>query len=232
MPRLKKIIPALVSASVLIFALILPYFLFKNYDKRLLGNVYTEKFTDPSSVKIDELDTKSRLEIIFGYSNKSNIVRTDKNEAETPEKTESNINATLNEIKKMQEIGAFPDINIEDKDVTLTYSISQTYTDLLSMGKYVKVNSLAFSCKNGSIQILKDNETNKIYQYEVMTAESLENLNIPNIAKNLSDYLGIQLANLSYPNENPERFTTEDRKIKYDMYLSDNLLSVKISGIS
>lgn len=232
MPKLNKIIPALVSVFVLISALLFPSFLFKIYDNRLLGNVYTEKFKNPSLVKIDKLDTKSRLEIICGYGNQNNIVLTDKNEVENPEKAKSNINTTLNEIQKMQEIGAFPDINLKDKNVALTYSISQTYTDLSSLGKYVKLNSLDFSYNNCTMQILKDNETNQIYQYEIIMDESFENLDIPNLAKSLSDYLGIQLSNLSYKGENPVRFATENRKIRYDISIFDNILSVKLLNIS
>lgn len=232
MPKRNKIIPALVSVFVLISALLFPTVLFKIYDNRLLGIVYTEEFTGPSPVQTDKLDTKSRLEIICGYGNQNNIVLADKNEVENPEKAASNINTTLNEIKKMQEIGAFPNINLKDKDVTLTNSTSQTYTDLSSLGKYVKLNSLAFSFKNGTIQILKDKETNQIYQYEVMMDESLNNLDIPNLAKNLSDYLDIQLANLSYQDEIPVRFATENRKIRYDIYILGNYLSVNLSGIS
>ncbi len=225
-----KINILILSISVLIAALFFPSILFKLYDNKLMGKIYTEKFTEFSPVLSNKLDTKSRIQLICGYGVIDSIVLTDKNEMITSDETE-NLNIIINEILKMQEIGAFPEINITDKNFNITNKISQTYTDLSSSGNLVKLNYITLSCEDGMITILKDKENNKIYQYEIVMNKSFENIDIPNIAKNLSIYLDMELYNLSFEGENPMRFTNEDKKIKYNIFKSNNIFSVSLSQI-
>lgn len=230
MTRKLKIIILILSICVLIAALFFPSILFKLYDNKLMGKIYTEKFTEFSPVQSNKLDTKSRIQLICGYGAIDSIVLTDKNEMITSDETE-NLNIIINEILKMQEIGAFPEINITDKNFIITSKVSQTYTDLSSSGNLVKLNYITLSCEDGTITILKDKENDKIYQYEIVMNKLFENTDIPDIAKNLSTYLDIQLYNLSYEGENPMRFAADNNNIRFNILKSNNIFSVSLSQI-
>lgn len=228
MIRFNKRIFILISIIVLIPVLFFPYMLFKLYDKKLLSNTYTEKIMDIYPIKPNNFNTKNRLGLICRYGSMDNVVFTDKNQGENS-KEEDQLNSTLSEIDKMKQIEAFPNIDLNNKNIKLTYSNIQTYTDLTSSEKHVKLNYNTFSYKDGVIKILKDNETNKIYQYEIINTQPFNMLDISNIVKNLSEYLDISLINLSFKGESPLRFETEDHEVRYQIYKTENSLSVNIS---
>ncbi|WP_313530380.1 hypothetical protein [Anaerotignum sp.] len=228
MTKLYKSIPLLVSIILLISALFFPSFLFKQYDKKLIGKVYTENFTGISSTQTSNLDTQSRLELICRYGEFENVILTNKNE-DKPSMENIDLSITLQEIEKMQSMGAFPDIELNEDNLILTNTTTQTYSDLSTQGKYVKTSYLAISNEDITIYILKDKETNIIYQYEISSSASLGDYSVALLAKNLSDYWGVKLINLSFVGEYPMKFATENHNIRYSIFKNQNQLLVSIN---
>ncbi len=228
MAKGNKIIILLMSGITLACALFIPALFFDLYDSSLLNRVYTEEFSGIPEIPVDMLNTKQRLKMICGYGNDRNIVLADNEKIENLD-LESTIDDAITELTRMQNVGAFPKVDIKKENFALTNSASQVYTDLSLAGGSVKLYSLAFSFDQGMLQILKDEQTNQIYEYEIAFNSLPGDIHVPSLAKGLLDYTGIELANLSYQGDNPMKFATEDRSIRYNIYLSDYYLSVKLA---
>ncbi len=171
MRRIKAIAPFFLAVLLLFFAAFLPILLCRLQDKALLGVAHLEpSSTDEPFQEGQPLSAAEKVLLICDYGRiGSNIVITERQYSKPYPSGESELfpeETVLAELKKMQSLGAFPALPLDD-GMTLYDSTSYTYMDVDHPSRAVNLSDYSFYTEDYSCTISMDADTNQVYQYSI-----------------------------------------------------------------
>lgn len=177
---------------VLIGMIVLPSVLFGINDYSLINRVKIEDFdfSDDEFSEVKSLSTEESLDLICREINDDgNIAVIDNSGAFGDTQKEIIFKSMCDELSHMQEIGAFPKFDISGVSM-LKFTVT-TCIDISNTDNYVKTAYIAAQNSNISFQATMDMNTGYIYYYSVANADNPKELDIVELIKSFSNYLGI-----------------------------------------
>jgi hypothetical protein len=230
MPKLKAVMVLLIFSALLIFSIFMPMLLMKLNDNALLGDVKTESFVGITPASPEQLDIYKRLALICDYKNAESVVVTVTGKEHTlteADKIKYTDLAKL-EISKMKEIGAFPS-KLQSELIELTSLDAITFTDMLSVGAYVQIQMINFTCDQYTLNVFMDKRTNQIYQYEIYFKQPLQGLDSENISSAFAQYLGVKLSPIQNSSSVFTEYQDDSGKIRYRFNISNNEIVILLN---
>lgn len=172
MQRIKTIAPFVLAILLLLLAAFLPVLLCRLQDDSLLGVAHSEPLSTAAPFQEGHsLNAAEKISLICDYGRiGSNIVITERQHSK-PYPTEKNerfpVEAVLAELKRLQALGAFPSLPLDDDELSLYYSASYTYMDVEHPSRVVNVRDYSFYAADYTCNLSVDADTNQIYQYSI-----------------------------------------------------------------
>lgn len=170
MQKLKTIAPFFLAILLLFLAAFLPIFLCRLQDNSMLGVAHLEPL--PTAEPFEEghpLSAAEKISLICDYGRiGSNIVLTKRQNSKSYSSKKNDLipeEKVFAELKKLQSLGAFPDLPLDDEP--MYYSTSYTYMDVDHPSRIVNILDYSFSVEDYHCTLTMDADTNQIYQYNI-----------------------------------------------------------------
>ena len=136
----------------------------------MLGMAHLEPL--PTAEPFEEghpLSAAEKISLICDYGRiGSNIVLTERQNSKSYSSKKNDLipeEKVFTELKKLQSLGAFPDLPLDDEP--MYYSTSYTYMDVGHPSRIVNILDYSFSVEDYHCTLTMDADTNQIYQYNI-----------------------------------------------------------------
>lgn len=174
--------------------LVLPFLLFQIKDYTVMNRTKLEEIASfgDDFLHTEPLGTAESMALLCksGTNDGENTVVIDNIGAYNDEQSERIFYNVCEEIANMQDMGAFPKVDMSFFDMANFYV--STYVDTSDPRRYVKVVNVEGKSSTAMFEATMNLETNQIYYYSLCHPVITENADIDSLLENFLNYLNIE----------------------------------------
>ena len=190
--------PYFLFGLVLLLSILLPPCFSALRDQSLFGRVVTEPLSDLSAEQapVSLIDKLNLIAAYHGNKTESVIMASQKQSPEKSQYSSEPFVFALEQLKKLQDHGAFPPINLEVGYQRVEYRLN-TYMDMARPAVSTQVWELPLYTDSFNAYLWMDAESHQIYQYYLGSGKLVLEYEQEKVIQGLGDYLGLQLEEMT-----------------------------------
>ena len=231
MRRFPAISVVVLLVVILILTILLPPAVSKIKDQMLLGKVKTQQLERRAAADEGSLSAVDKIALICKYGRRSkNIVMVKQDQKMGSAVQDAPPVVALNEVRKLINVGIFPDIELSD-DFKCSYQM-EIYSDVDKPSQNARIWNINFALGKYVIYLMMDADTHLIYEYIVWSNGGyLPLMDSERTSQKYAQYIGVKWDSKSYTQDGTEQYSAANGTIFYQYSPLAELNGIKVMGM-